>query len=105
LGQFNPNIHLAQLQSLVKANNDLISSGGNAFYYFDGIIPPQISSPSAESPDFAEAKRYEAVFMPMLHGRLRSINYRPARFGTGRSLDGLKRICGGYYKEKLKPPA
>ena len=100
LGELNPVVHLRQLQTLATSNNDLYASQGVLHHYLDGIIPPQITSPTGDSPDFHEAKIYEAGSMPMLHGRLQPVSYKPARFGTGVSLLG-DRLCGGYFKEKL----
>ena len=60
--------------------------------------------PPATSADFLAAKQYEAASMPPLHGRLQPVVYRPAKFGTGYTLFG-ERVCGGYFRDKVKPAA
>lgn len=103
LGDFSPILHLAQLETLARTSGQTLSMNNQIFHYFDNIIPPRLSAPTVNSPDFLAAKQYEAASMPTLHGRLKPVVFRPARFGTGYSLFG-QRVCGGYFKDKVKPP-
>jgi hypothetical protein len=96
LGELNSAVHLSQLGALVREHGDFRATNSDVFHYFDGIIPPQVGTPSSNSPDFQAAKAFEAQFMPMLHGRLEPASYEAAKFPTGFTLGGSKRICGGY---------
>jgi hypothetical protein len=102
LGDYHPTINLLQLSQLAHQSGQLLAHQSSVFHYFDHIVPPQVTTPSTTSADFLAAKQYEATSMPSLHGRLQPVVYQPAKFGTGYTLFG-DRVCGGYFKEKLKP--
>jgi len=104
LGDYRPEINLLQLSQLAQQSGQLVAQQSSVFHYFEHIVPPQITAPTATSADFLAAKQYEATSMPSLHGRLQPVVYRPAKFGTGYTLFG-ERICGGYFKDKVKPAA
>src|SRR6185437_15718138 len=104
LGDYQPALNLAQLSQFAHQSGQLIAQRSSVFHYFDHIAPPQITAPNATSADFLAAKQYEAASMPSLHGRLQPVVYRPAKFGTGYTLFG-ERVCGGYFKDKVKPAA
>jgi len=105
LGELNPIPNLRQLQSLVAANGDgTVRGNGPLHHYFDGIMFPNITAPTENSADFMRAKEFEAHSMPMLHGRLKPVAYKMARFGTGYAPIGTH-ICGGYFNEQLKDDA
>jgi hypothetical protein len=100
LGNFHPGLHLAQLEQLAVQNRQ--TQTNTAVHYFDHIVPPQISRPTANSADFLMAKKYEDTSMPALHGRLQPVTYTQANFGIGYALTG-DRICGGYFEKEAKP--
>jgi hypothetical protein len=87
---------------LAQESGQLVGNQNSVYHYFDNIIPPQITTPNAASGDFLAAKQYEAASMPTLHGRLQPVVYNGAKFGVGYTL-AADRVCGGYFKEKLKP--
>jgi hypothetical protein len=82
LGDFRPAQHLRQIESFAKADNQTTSRIADLYDYFDGIVPPQLTTPTTDSADFLLAKRYEAASMPMLLGRLKPVAYQPAHFAT-----------------------
>lgn len=89
LGTFRPAANLQQINDLTVASGQLsrsISSGVQ--FYYDNILPPQISTPNSTSADFAAAKNYEASSLPSLRGRLQPAVYQPARFELGKNLVG-----------------
>ena len=100
LGEFNPRPNLAQLQELVFGSGASLASQYAHYFYFDGVLPPQITNPAEHSADFLQAKTYEAVSMPMLHGRLQPVTYKPATFRNGKTLDHTERRCGGFYLDQ-----
>jgi hypothetical protein len=101
LGDLNPVPHLAQLQHLALESGQTEARTGDTYHYFDNIVPPQVTMPSPDSMDFRAAKAFESSAMPMLHGRLKPALYKSARFGTGYTLFGISRVCGGLYKDKV----
>lgn len=104
LGDYHPALNLLQLSQLAHESGQLVAQQSSVFHYFEHIVPPQITTPTSTSADFLAAKQYEAASMPSLHGRLQPVVYRPAKFGTGYTLFG-ERVCGGYFRDKVKPGA
>ena len=88
LGDFRPTLHLRQIESFAKAANQTTANATTLYDYYDGIIPPQITTPKADSADFLLAKRYEAASMPKLMGQLKPVEYQPAHFATNNDILG-----------------
>jgi hypothetical protein len=86
LGDFQPAANFAQIEQLAVAHGDRTVSGPDPIIYYDHIIPPQITTPTATSADFIAAQSYEAASMPWLHGRLRPVVYQTATFQPGHDL-------------------
>jgi len=80
LGEFRPEKHLAQIQAIASGSGDTTRSVNNIGYYDADNVPPQITSPGADTPDFLAAKKYESQSLPDLHGRLSPAVYKPAQY-------------------------
>jgi len=103
LGNLNNRVHLGQLQRLAVAHHEVTAPNGAMKDFFDPeILPPQVTRPGLTTPDFLEAKRYEAANMPTSNGRLKPVEYRPAKFGVGYVWTGEK-VCGGLMRNDPKP--
>ncbi len=101
LGDFQPNVHLLQVEKLAAEHGDMKGYSGAKIHYFDDeIIPPQITTPGLDTADFLAAKQYETALMPMLQGRLQPVQYHPAIF-RGYALTGA-RVCGGWIKDEVE---
>jgi hypothetical protein len=94
LGDFKPSANFAQIERLAVASGSTTVYGLRTIFYYDGILPPQITSPSTDSPDFLSAKNYETSSLPSLHGRLQPVVYKPAAFQPGTDLLGHS-VCLG----------
>jgi hypothetical protein len=104
LGDFKPNVHLVQLEHLAAKHGETTGQPGMSMNdFFDAeILPPQVTPPGPDTPDFLAAKQYEAASMPSLKGRLQPAQYRPAKFGVGYVWTG-QRVCGGLGRDDVKP--
>lgn len=78
------------------------SSASQPVYYFDGIPAPNIGFPEGKAQAQASAEDYVKTAMPKVTAPVRLAELKPAKFGTGHDLFGVKRVCGGYYKQPAK---
>jgi hypothetical protein len=99
LGAFDALKYAAELQGLAISNHQT-STRGQAVEYFDTVTPPALSA--VDDADLAAVAAMMRSRMPNTTVAPRAALLSPARFGTGRDLFGLSRICGGYYQGKAK---
>jgi hypothetical protein len=96
LGDFQPKRNLAQLEGLAAERDETQARRLQLITYFDDIVPPQITTPSPDSPDFLLAKQYVASSMKAFDGQLRPAIYKPAWFKTiTEDLDGVH-VCWSH---------
>jgi hypothetical protein len=88
LGAFQPDANLKQIEQLAAATDTTTIQRLGLYFFYNGIKPPQITSPITSSADFLSAKNYETASMPSLHGRLQPVVYQTATFQTGTDLAG-----------------
>lgn len=99
LGAFDAAKYAAELQGLAISNHQT-STRGQPIEYFDTVTPPAFSA--VNDSDLAAVAATMRSRMPNTTVAPRAAVLSPARFGTGRDLFGLSRICGGYYQGKAK---
>lgn len=95
LGTFNGLKAVLELQSHARANP--YSMNNESFYYMDGISPPEFAVP-----DEAEVETLRAFIetnMPLSSAAATVATLTTTKFGTGTSLFGGQRVCGGYGRE------
>lgn len=101
LGDFDARYHVMELKLMAVSSGRTTLRQGNLAHFFDGVSPPRLTpGTEADLPPVAAAMR---ATMPRTTVVPTLAKYSPARFGTGRDLFGLQRICGGYYTGKAKP--
>ncbi|TWB39708.1 hypothetical protein FBZ90_110173 [Nitrospirillum pindoramense] len=71
---------------------------GNTVYYRDGILAPQILTPSAT--DLSRAQQYVDQSMPRVQATLTPATYRSAKFDVGHDIFGHT-LCLGYGRQPL----
>ena len=98
LGSFDAQAQLGELQRQATMSGRL-STTGAPVHFFD--IAPPVLLPAGEA-DLAPVAAMMKAAMPGTTVAPRAAALTPARFGTGRDLFGLSRICGGYYAGKAK---
>jgi hypothetical protein len=101
LGDFDARFHVMELEQMAISSGRTSLRQGNLAHFFDDVTPPRLK-PGTETdlPQVAAALR---AAMPKTTVAPTLAAFSPARFGTGRDLFGLQRICGGYYTGKAKP--
>lgn len=102
LGEFDAAAHAVELQTLAVTSGRTSTRNSNPVHFFDTVTPP-IFAPADEAAMSAVAAMVKAR-MPRTTVAPKAAALTPARFGTGKDLFGLQRICGGYYQGKAKPP-
>jgi len=102
LGAFDAAAHAIELQTLAVSSGRTSTRNSNPVHFFDTVTPPLLA-PADEAGLAAVAAMMKAR-MPKTTVAPKAAVLTPARFGTGRDLFGLQRICGGYYQGKAKPP-
>lgn len=101
LGEFDARAHARDLQNIAVGTGRARTTSFE--HFFDHITPPRIAPIGEAELDAVRATL--AARAPKTTAPLRAAVYSPARFGTGRDLFGMSRICGGYYTGKAKPKA
>ena len=96
LGEMNVRRHVAELQQLAVLTGRLSSRNNQPVHFFDGVTPPDFGPIDAAS--LAAVAAVVRARMPRTTVAPTAVEFAPARFGTGRDLFGLQRICGGYYQ-------
>lgn len=99
LGKFDARAHARELQNIAVGTGRATTKSFE--HFFDFISAPRIAPISESELDAVRATL--AARAPKTTAPLRAAVYSPARFGTGRNLFGMSRICGGYYTGKAKP--
>lgn len=102
LGDFDAAAHALELQTLAVTSGRTSTRGSNPVHFFDTVTPPMFAP--ADDAALAAVAAMVKVRMPRTTVAPKAATLSPARFGTGRDLFGLQRICGGYYQGKAKPP-
>lgn len=101
LGDLDATFHVAELQRKAISSGKLRLRQGSLAHFFDNVTPPKFMPGSAADLPAVAAMMKSA--MPRTTVAPRLAQFQPARFGTGRDLFGLSRICGGYWSGKAKP--
>lgn len=101
LGEFDARAHARDLQNIAVGTGRARTTSFE--HFFDHITAPRIA-PIGEA-GLAAVRATLAARVPNTTAPVRAAVYSPARFGTGRDLFGMSRICGGYYTGKAKPKA
>ena len=101
LGDFDAHFHVAELEQMAISTGRTRLRQGNLAHFFDGVTPPRLK-PGTEV-DLPQVAAVLRAAMPKTTVAPTLATFSPARFGTGRDLFGLQRICGGYYTGKAKP--
>jgi len=101
LGDFDAAFHVAELQGKAMASGKISLRQGSLAHFFDDVTPPKFSPGTAD--DLAVVAAMMRSAMPKTTVAPQLARFEPARFGTGRDLFGLSRICGGYWTGKAKP--
>lgn len=88
LGDLQPAINLQQIEQLAAEHHETTVIGLHTIFYNaqDGIVPLAISTPTSDSDDFLQAKRFETTNLPWLHDRLRPVTYKSADFKLNSDL-------------------
>jgi len=100
LGEFDAAKHVMELQSLAVSTGRVVARSGDPVQFFDTVSPPAFAP--VDEAGLAAAAAMMKARMPKTTVVPRPPRFAPARFGTGKDLFGLKRICGGYYSKKAK---
>jgi hypothetical protein len=102
LGEFDPAPALLDMQKKATARGETMSINNQLYFYFDNVPSPAFSFGADRSQALAQAQAYVQTQMPKVSAPVKLAEYAPAKFGTGTDAFGLKRVCGGYYKQPRK---
>ena len=100
LGHFDAAFHIAELQMKAIVGHKMSLRGGSLAHFFDNVTPPKLTP--GTSADLTSVAAMVKSSMPKTTVAPQLAQFQPARFGTGRDLFGLTRICGGYWTGKAK---
>lgn len=100
LGEMDVRMHVAELERMSLMSGRTTVRSGEPAHFFDGVTPPALA-PVDEAGLAAVAAMVRAR-MPRTTVAPKAAAFTPARFGTGRDLFGLRRICGGYYQGRAR---
>lgn len=100
LGDFDAGFHVMELERMTVSSGRTMVRQGNVAHFFDNVTPPRFTPGTAADLPLVAAMMQAA--MPKTTAAPQLVQFQPARFGTGRDLFGLQRICGGYYTGKAK---
>lgn len=95
LGEFDPEIHLAQLTANAISSGRVVARDGERIHFFENIRPPDIVDPMARPGLLSEARLFVESEMLQVEADVVPVAYRKANFGTGSDLYG-RRMCSGY---------
>lgn len=101
LGEFDAAKHVEELQMLAVSSGRVTAKSGSPVGFFDTVSPPAFAP--VDEAGLAAAAAMVRARMPKTTVAPKAARFTPARFGTGKDLFGLQRICGGYYAKKAKP--
>jgi hypothetical protein len=100
LGELDAVGHVRELERKAVSSGRLIYTS-SPIHFFDDVTPPMLKPVSED--DLAAVRRMMQARMPRTTVEPKAAAFRPARFGTGRNLLGMSRICGGYYTGSAQP--
>jgi hypothetical protein len=100
LGDLDATFHVAELQRKAMSSGKIRLRQGSLAHFFDNVTPPRFTPGSAADLPAVAAMMKSA--MPRTTVAPQLAQFQAARFGTGRDLFGLSRICGGYWTGKAK---
>jgi hypothetical protein len=103
LGEMDVRMHVAELETMAMTSGRTSVRNGQVAHFFDGVTPPAFKPVDAE--ELAAAAAMAQSRMPRTTVAPRAVEFTPARFGTGRDLFGINRICGGYYQRRARESA
>lgn len=95
LGEMDVRSHLDELMQKAITSGRTSTSNSRAVHFFDGITPPLLKP--VDEAGLAAVTAMVRARMPLTTSVPRAAEFAPARFGTGRDLFGLSRMCGGYW--------
>ena len=101
LGDLDATFHIAELQRKAMSSGKMRLRQGSLAHFFDDVTPPRFTPGTVADLPAVAAMMKSA--MPRTTVAPQLAQFQPARFGTGRDLFGLSRICGGYWSGKAKP--
>jgi hypothetical protein len=100
LGEMDVRRHAAELQRMAVMSGRTSLRNGRVAHFFDGVTPPTFLP--ADAADLPAAPPIVRPPTPRTTVAPRSVEFSPARFGTGHDLFGTGRICGGYYQGRAR---
>lgn len=101
LGEFDARSHVLELERLTVTTGRTTSRNNEPIHFFDTVSPPAFAP--VDEAGLASAAAMVKARMPKTSVTPTAARFSKARFGTGKDLFGLRRICGGYYQKKAKP--
>jgi hypothetical protein len=101
LGELDARKHAMELEHLAVTTGRTTSRNSDPIHFFDTVSPPAFAP--VDEAGLAAAAAMVKARMPKTTVAPRPAVFSKARFGTGKDLFGLRRICGGYYQKKAKP--
>ena len=101
LGEFDAVSHVLELEQLAVTSGRTTSRNSDPIHFFDTVSPPAFAP--VDSAGLESAAAMVKARMPKTSVAPIPARFSKARFGTGKDLFGLRRICGGYYQKKAKP--
>jgi hypothetical protein len=100
LGEFDAASHVLELERLSVTTGRTTSRNSEPIHFFDTVSPPAFAP--VDEAGLAAAAAMVKARMPKTSVAPKPARFSKARFGTGKDLFGLRRICGGYYQKKAK---
>lgn len=100
LGKLEAAALVMELERLAITTGRIVSTNNEPIHFFDTVSPPAFAA--VDEAGLAEAAAMVKARMPKTTVAPRAASFAPAKFGTGKDLFGLKRICGGYWQKKAK---
>lgn len=97
VGRYNPNPSLTELSQAVRSGKLPPRATQTQFFYLFDTPRPDLTPPDRVEGWREGVQTYLAANFPNVSAPLTPAVHTPAVFGTGRSLDGTNKLCGGYY--------
>jgi hypothetical protein len=101
LGEMDVRRHVREIEALAVASGRTSTRNNNPIHFFDTVTPPTFAP--IDDAQLGAVAAMVRTRMPLTTVAPRAVQFAPARFGTGRDLFGMQRLCGGYYQGKAKP--
>ena len=97
VGRYNPNTSLTELQEATRDGRVPRQAMQNQFFYLFDTPRPDLTPPDRVEGWRDNVRAYLSANFPNVSAPITQAVHTPAVFGTGRSLDGTIKLCGGYY--------